>query len=238
MKTLSIIIPAYNEEKTILQVLDRIYKVNFKYSTKLQVIIVDDFSTDHTVSLVNNYQKENPDRTIVLLKNNRNKGKGACIIKGIEAVNGEIVLIQDADLEYHPDDYPSLLAPIEDGVADVVLGSRFISHKPHRVLFFWHSMGNKFITFLSNMMTNLNLTDVECGYKVFSNEIIKQIKLREQRFGIEPEIIAKLTAIPNIRIYEVGVSYYGRTYAEGKKIGIIDGFRALYCIMKYSIFKK
>lgn len=238
MKTLSIIIPAYNEEKTILQVLDRIYKVTFKHATNLQVIIVDDFSTDDTIGLLNAYLKEHPDRTIKLLQNTKNKGKGACVIKGIEAVSGEIVLIQDADLEYHPDDYPSLLAPLEDGVADVVLGSRFISHKPHRVLFFWHSMGNKFITFLSNMMTNLNLTDVECGYKVFSSEIIKQIKLQEQRFGIEPEIIAKLTAIPNIRIYEVGVSYYGRTYAEGKKIGILDGFRALYCIMKYSIFKR
>lgn len=218
--------------------MDRIYQVNFRYPTNLQVIVVDDFSTDLTVSLLNTYQKKHSDRTIVLLQNLKNKGKGACIIKGIEAVSGEIVLIQDADLEYHPNDYPSLLSPLEEGVADVVLGSRFISHKPHRVLFFRHSMGNKFITFLSNMMTKLNLTDVECGYKVFSSEIIKQIKLREQRFGIEPEIIAKLTAIPNIRIYEVGISYYGRTYAEGKKIGIIDGFRALYCIMKYSIFKK
>lgn len=238
MKTLSIIIPAYNEEKTILQVLDRIYEVKFNQVSQLQIIIVDDCSKDQTANLLKTYQQEKPERNIQVLQNPKNMGKGACIIRGITAVDGEMVLIQDADLEYHPNDYPSLLAPLEDGVADVVLGSRFISHKPHRVLFFWHSMGNKFITFLSNMMTNLNLTDVECGYKVFSSEIIKQLKLREQRFGIEPEIIAKLTAIRHIRIYEVGVSYYGRTYAEGKKIGIRDGFRALYCIMKYSIFKK
>lgn len=237
MKTLSIIIPAYNEEKTILQVLDRIYNVTFQNPIQLQVIIVDDCSTDQTVSLLNTYQQENTDRTIQLLQNTKNKGKGACIIKGIAAVSGEIVLIQDADLEYHPNDYPMLLAPFEEGVADVVLGSRFISHKPHRVLFFWHSMANKFITFLSNMMTNLNLTDVECGYKLISTAFLKQIELKEQRFGIEPELVAKLAAINQIRIYEVGVSYYGRTYAEGKKIGIKDGFRALYCIMKYSFFK-
>ncbi|RZM12680.1 MAG: glycosyltransferase family 2 protein [Pedobacter sp.] len=238
MTTLSIIIPLYNEQQTIIQVLDRIFKVQFQHPIKIDIIIVDDCSTDDSAKLAQAYIAQNQQHQIQLLTSQKNMGKGAAVRKGIGAATGTLLLIQDADLEYHPNDYPLLLTPFLEGVADVVFGSRFISNRPHRVLFFWHSMGNKFITLLSNIMTNLNLTDVECGYKIFNTEILKKIILKEKRFGIEPEIVAKIAAIPEVRIYEVGVSYYGRTYAEGKKIGLKDGFRALFCILKYSLFRR
>lgn len=237
-KVLSIVIPAYNEGRTIHRILDRVKAVKLVNDIGKEVIIVNDFSTDNTEEAVLNYQKENPELPISYYKHDKNKGKGAALHTGIDKATGDFIIIQDADLEYNPEEYNILLQPILDDFADVVYGSRFMGGKPHRILFFWHSIGNKMLTAASNAMTNLNLTDMETCYKIWRSEIIKSVNLKEQRFGFEPEVTAKVSRIPNVRIYEVGISYYGRTYEEGKKINWKDGVRAIYCIMKYNIWSK
>lgn len=237
MKKLSIIIPCYNEEKTIIKLLTKVNAVSLLDNITKEIIIIDDCSTDNSKMLVQQFANEHPELCINYLKNDVNKGKGASIRVGINQASGDFIIIQDADLEYDPEEYNALLKPILDGFADVVYGSRFMGSKPHRILFFWHTIGNKFLTFLSNMMTNLNLTDMETCYKMFRASIIKNISLKENRFGFEPEVTAKMVRFPKIRIYEVGISYYGRTYADGKKIGWKDGFYAIYCIFKYGLFK-
>jgi glycosyltransferase involved in cell wall biosynthesis len=234
---LSIIIPAYNEEKTIHLILDKINNIELIGSIEKEIIIVNDCSMDNTAEAINDYIISNPNLDIVLFNHIINKGKGAAIKKGISESKGDFLIVQDADLEYDPKEYNLLLKPILDGFADVVYGSRFMGGRPHRILFFWHTIGNRFLTFFSNAFTNLNLSDMETCYKMFKIEIIKKIHLKEHRFGFEPEVTAKISRIPKIRIYEVGISYYGRTYEEGKKIGWKDGFRALYCIIKYGFLK-
>ncbi len=231
---LSIIIPAYNESKTIHLILNKIKAVSLLQNIQKEVVLVNDASTDDTEQCIINYTDKNPELTIHYYKHPKNQGKGAAIHTGIKKATGDFIVIQDADLEYNPEEYNILLKPILDGFADVVYGSRFMGGKPHRILFFWHSIGNKFLTFLSNAFTNLNLTDMETCYKMFKSEQLKSLVLKEKRFGFEPEVTAKISRIPNIRIYEVGISYYGRTYAEGKKINWKDGFRAIYCILKYN----
>jgi glycosyltransferase involved in cell wall biosynthesis len=236
-KTLSIVIPAYNEGPTIYKILDKIKAVSLINAIEKEIIIVNDCSSDNTEVSIQNYIQINPELNIRFEQHKKNLGKGAALHTGIKIATGDIIVIQDADLEYDPQEYNILLKPFIDGVADVVYGSRFMGGKPHRILFFWHSIGNKFLTFLSNMMTNLNLTDMETCYKMFRSDVLKSIELKEKRFGFEPEVTAKISSIPNIRIYEVGISYYGRTFEEGKKIGWKDGFHAIYCILKYK-FKK
>jgi glycosyltransferase involved in cell wall biosynthesis len=235
---LSIVIPAFNEEKTIHLILDKIKAVEIIHGIEKEIIIINDCSKDDTKGAIKRYMDENPDLTMLYFEHEINKGKGAAIHSGITKATGEFVIIQDADLEYDPQEYNDLLKPVVLGFADVVYGSRFMGNNPHRILFFWHSIGNRFLTFLSNMFTNLNLTDMETCYKLFKTDIIQKIELKENRFGFEPEITAKISRIKNIRIYEVGISYYGRTYEEGKKIGWKDGIRAIYCIIKYAIFRK
>ncbi len=235
---LSVIIPAYNEAKTIHLILDRVKKVKLIHSLEKEIIIVNDFSTDGTDKAIESYRNANPELNIQLFNQDKNKGKGAALHKGIELASGEYLIIQDADLEYDPEEYNDLLRPVFLDEADVVYGSRFIGGNPHRILFFWHSIGNKFLTRLSNMFTNLNLTDMETCYKLIRTDIAKSLNLKEQRFGFEPEITAKLSRVPKIKIYEVGISYYGRTYEEGKKIGWKDGFRAIFSILKYNIFSR
>jgi glycosyltransferase involved in cell wall biosynthesis len=237
-KTLSIVIPAYNEGPTIHLILDKIKAVNLLGGLQKELIIVNDFSKDDTVESVQRYIKSNPELNIVFQNHEKNKGKGAALHTGIKLATGDYVVIQDADLEYDPEEYNDLLKPILSGDADVVYGSRFMGGNPHRILFFWHTLGNKFLTQLSNMFTNLNLTDMETCYKLFKREIIQSLSLKENRFGFEPEVTAKISRIPRIRIYEIGISYYGRTYEDGKKIGWKDGFRAIYCILKYNLFSK
>jgi len=236
MLKLSILIPVYNEEATILTVLEKLEKIELINNIKKEIIIVNDCSTDTTESKILEYLKKELSYKIIYDKLPKNSGKGAAINKALEYSTGEYIVIQDADLEYEPEEYNLLLKPIIAGYADVVYGSRFVGGNPHRVLFFWHSIGNKFLTFLSNMLTNLNLTDMETCYKMFKAEHIKSIAIKENRFGLEPEITAKISKIPNIKFYEVGISYYGRTYKEGKKINWKDGFEAIYCIIKYNIF--
>jgi glycosyltransferase involved in cell wall biosynthesis len=235
-KTLSIIIPAYNEGKTIHLILDKIKEVQLVQQIQKEIIIVNDCSTDNTEQAIQSYIESNLELKISYYKQAYNQGKGAALHEGIKKANGDYIVIQDADLEYDPREYNLLLQPILDGFADVVYGSRFMGGNPHRILFFWHSIGNKFLTFLSNMFTNLNLTDMETCYKLFKSDIIKSIQFKEKRFGFEPEVTARISQIPKIRVYEVGISYYGRTYEEGKKIGWKDGFRAIYCILKYNLF--
>jgi len=235
---LSIIIPAYNEERTIQSILEKVRMVELIGNVNKEIIIVNDCSKDETEKKVFEYQSAYPGLEISYYKHEFNQGKGAALHTGIKEAKGELVVIQDADLEYDPNEFNVLLQPILDGFADVVYGSRFMGGKPHRILFFWHSIGNKVLTFFSNALTNLNLTDMETCYKMWKSEIIKNINLREKRFGFEPEVTAKISRIPNIRIYEVGISYYGRTYAEGKKINWKDGFRAIYCILKYNLWSR
>lgn len=237
MNKLSIIIPAYNEGPTIHFILDKLKKVALPNGIEKEIIIVNDCSKDNTEEAILKYIATHPDMSIQYFKHEVNKGKGAALHTGISKATGEYLIIQDADLEYDPNEFNLLIQPVLDGFADVVYGSRFMGGNPHRISFFWHTIGNKFLTFLSNMFTNLNLTDMETCYKLFNTNIIQQIPLREKRFGFEPEITAKISRIPKIRIYEVGISYYGRTYEEGKKIGWKDGFRAIYCILKYGLFK-
>jgi glycosyltransferase involved in cell wall biosynthesis len=234
---LSIVIPAYNEARTIHLILDKVKAVELLNAITKELIIVNDCSTDDTEQAIQSYISANPDLSVQYFKHNHNKGKGAAIHTGIQKATGEYLIIQDADLEYDPEEYNDLLKPVIKGFADVVFGSRFMGGNPHRVLFFWHTIGNKFLTMLSNMYSNLNLTDMETCYKLFDTKMIQSINLEESRFGFEPEVTAKISRIPNVRIYEVGISYYGRTYAEGKKIGWKDGFRAIYCILKYGLFK-
>lgn len=236
--TLSILIPVYNEEDNIQKILDRVRAVTLVNNIAKQIVIVNDCSTDGTEELVLRYIEKHNDIQIEYQKHSKNKGKGRAINTALKMVKGDFVIIQDADNEYDPEEYNLLLKPIIDNYADVVYGSRFMGGNPHRILFFWHRLGNNFLTFLSNMFSNLNLTDMETCYKMFRREVIQSIEIKENRFGIEPEITAKMAKIKGIRIYEVGISYYGRTYEEGKKIGWKDGFRAIYCILKYNLFSK
>jgi glycosyltransferase involved in cell wall biosynthesis len=265
VKKLSIIVPAYNEGKTIHLILDKIKNVELINAIEKEIIIVNDCSKDNTEEAIKNYIVVHPELNIQYFKHEINKGKGAALHTGIQKATGDFTIIQDADLEYNPSEYNLLLQPFIDGFADVVYGSRFMGGNPHRILFYWHTIGNKFLTNftnfdyssgtgqefltacnsfgeigltnLSNMFSNLNLTDMETCYKMFKTEIIQGIKLNEKRFGFEPEVTAKISRISKIRIYEVGISYYGRTYEEGKKIGWKDGVRALYCIVKYGLLK-
>lgn len=236
--TLSVVIPAFNESKTLPMVLDKIASVRLQHDISKEIIVVDDCSTDNTQQIAERYIKEHPELNIRYFRHSYNQGKGAALHTGIRKASGDYLVIQDADLEYDPAEYRKLLQPVLDGFADVVYGSRFMGGSAHRILFFWHTIGNKFLTNLSNAFTNLNLTDMETCYKLFRTDLIQSLDLREKRFGFEPEVTAKISRIPNIRIYEVGISYYGRTYEEGKKINWKDGFRALYCISKYNIFAK
>lgn len=234
---LSIIMPVYNEENTIKAILDELNELVLIDNIEKELLIVNDFSKDRSEEIISKYIRDNPDLDIKYFSQEKNMGKGAALHKGIAKATGDFLVIQDADLEYDPREYNDLLRPILRGEADVVYGSRFMGSKPHRILFFWHTLGNKFLTFLSNMTTNLNLTDMETCYKMFDTKIIQSLNLKEKRFGFEPEVTNRISRVKNIRIYEVGISYYGRTYEEGKKIGWKDGVRAIFSIIKYAIFK-
>jgi glycosyltransferase involved in cell wall biosynthesis len=238
MKKLSIIIPVYNEAKTIQFTLDKIRDVKLLNDIEKEIIIVNDCSTDESESSILAYKEKNSLIDISYYKHPENRGKGAALHTGIANATGDFVIVQDADLEYNPKEFNILLQPVLDGFADVVYGSRFIGGRPHRILFFWHTIGNRILTFFSNMFSNLNLTDMETCYKLFRADIIKSINLKEKRFGFEPEVTQKIARIKGIRIYEVGISYYGRTYDEGKKIGWKDGVKAFYCILKYGLFNQ
>ncbi len=232
-RKLSIIIPVYNEERSITMILEKVLAVDLPAGIEKELIVVNDCSTDNTDGSIRHFLENTPGLPIQYTSHDVNKGKGAALHTGIQLATGEYLLIQDADLEYDPREYGDLLKPIIDGFADVVYGSRFIGGNPHRILFFWHSIGNKFLTLLSNMMTGLNLTDMETCYKLFRTDLIQAMPLKEKRFGFEPEVTARIARVSRLRIYEVGISYYGRTYEEGKKINWKDGVRAIYCILKY-----
>lgn len=235
---LSVIIPAYNEQSTIYRILQRVSSVELLQGVEKELVVVDDCSNDGTEAELFRFHSENTGIDINYQRHDFNLGKGAALRTGIQSATGDFIIVQDADLEYDPREINLLLQPLLDGFADVVYGSRFIGGKPHRVLFFFHTVGNRFLTFLSNLLTNINISDMETCYKLFRSETIKNLNLKENRFGFEAEITAKISRVPNIRIYEVGISYYGRTYAEGKKINWKDGIRAIYCIIKYNIFSK
>lgn len=237
IKKLSIVIPCYNEERTVHLILDKVLNVQLVNNIEKELIIVNDCSKDNTIGAIEKYFAAHPNVKYSFYSHEVNKGKGAALHTGIKMATGDYVIIQDADLEYDPREYNLLLAPVLEGFADVVYGSRFLGGNPHRILFFWHSIGNQVLTFASNLFSNLNLTDMETCYKLFRRDMIQGLNLKEKRFGFEPEVTAKISRIPDVRIYEVGISYYGRTYAEGKKINWKDGFRAIYCILKYNIFK-
>jgi glycosyltransferase involved in cell wall biosynthesis len=237
LKKLSIVIPVYNEERTILQVLNKLSSLQLIENVQKEFVIVNDCSSDDSEDIILQFKNENPEVDLLYFKHEKNKGKGAALNTAFQKAKGDIIVVQDADLEYDPEEFNRLLRPILDGFADVVYGSRFKGSNPHRALFFWHTVGNNFLTFLSNLFSNLNLTDMETCYKMIKSEIVKSIEIKENRFGIEPEITAKIAKIKGVRIYEVGISYYGRTYEEGKKIGWKDGFRAIYCIVKYNMFR-
>jgi len=238
-RKLSIIIPVFNEMKTIISILNKVMNVKLIDDIKKEIIVVNDCSTDNSEEIIDEYIKNNKSKeNIIQITHKKNKGKGASLHTGINYATGDFLIIQDADLEYDPEEYNVLLKPVVDDVADVVYGSRFGGSKPHRILFFWHSIGNKFLTFLSNMFTNLNLSDMETCYKLFRTDMVKSLNLKEKRFGFEPEVTAKVSRVKNVRIYEVGISYYGRTFDEGKKINWKDGLKAIYCILKYNIWSK
>lgn len=239
MNKLSIIIPIYNEERTVLRILNKLADLVLIKGIKTELVLVNDCSTDRTDEVITQYlASASCTCNILYIQHEVNRGKGAALRTGIKECTGDIIVMQDADLEYDPNEFNLLIKPIVDDFADVVYGSRFVSGHPHRILFFWHTIGNNFLTKLSNMFTNLNLTDMETCYKMFRAEVIKNIDLKEDRFGFEPEVTARISKIPKIRIYEVGISYYGRTYEEGKKINWKDGFRAIYCILKYNLFAR
>lgn len=235
-KKLTVIVPAYNEEKTITNILNKLNEVVLIGGIEKEIIVVNDCSRDNTELMVQNFITANPNCDIKYYKHEVNKGKGAALHTGIAKATGNYLIVQDADLEYDPQEFNLLIKPILDGFADVVYGSRFVGGGAHRILFFWHSIGNAFLTHLSNAFNNLNLTDMETCYKLFRTDVVQQLSLKENRFGFEPEVTAKIARVPNVRIYEVGISYYGRTYAEGKKINWRDGFRAIYCIVRYGLF--
>lgn len=235
---LSILVPAYNEAATIHLLLDKVAEVILIGNISKEIVVINDCSSDNTREVLEKYKNDHPELNIRLIDQEVNKGKGAAIHRGIEVCSGDLVIVQDADLEYDPEEFNLLLQPFLSGFADVVYGSRFLGGKPHRILFFWHTLGNKFLTVLSNIFTNLNLTDMETCYKMFRADIIKSIYFKEGRFGFEPEVTAKISRVKGVRIYEVGISYYGRTYEEGKKITAKDGFRAIFCILKYNIWSR
>jgi len=238
MKKLTVIIPVYNEERFIQAILEKVLAVKLIEGIEKEIILIDDASVDGTFELIQSFVDKHPKTGMRVFKHQKNKGKGAAIKKGIQEAKGDCIIIQDADLEYDPQEYNLLLEPIHKGCADVVYGSRFVGSNPHRVMFVWHSIGNKLLTAFSNIFTDLNFTDIETCYKVLRTDIAKQLKLKENRFGFDPEITAKIAKIPDIRIYEVGISYYGRTYKEGKKISWRDGLRVVFCIFKYNIFRQ
>ncbi|MCH7573912.1 MAG: glycosyltransferase family 2 protein [Candidatus Marinimicrobia bacterium] len=235
---LSVVIPVYNEADTVAAILDKILALDHGDGQAVEILLVDDGSSDPSGEIIAEYLQSHPQADIRAYFHEKNRGKGAALQTGIKEATGDLVIIQDADLEYDPDEYSLLMQPILDGHADVVYGSRYLGGNPHRILFFWHSIGNRLLTLFSNFMTNLNLTDVETCYKLFRREILQGLNLKEKRFGFEPEVTAKMSRVPGIRIYEVGISYYGRTYAEGKKVNWKDGFRTIYCILKYNTWSR
>ena len=236
-RKLSIIVPAFNEATTISQLLSKVISAKIPEGIQKEIIVVNDASKDSTEAVVQKFTNEHPGHLIKCLTHEKNQGKGKAIRTALTEATGEYIIIQDADLEYDPDEYLILLGPVVSGQADVVYGSRFISGKAHRVLHFWHSVGNKFLTFFSNMFSNLNLTDMETCFKLFPTHVAQKLNLKENRFGFEPEITAKLASVKGIRFYEVGISYFGRKYEEGKKIGWKDGVRALFVILRYSLYR-